>query len=94
MTPTPNDFTSYDLSIAELAVATTLSPLQEAFIRNELSVCATKKVNVIFDPTNPTKFGLQVAYLDGQIASLRYLLAASDTAKEVAKEPPQEPSDH
>ena len=84
MTPVPNEFTSYQLTEEEELLARTLSNLQEAAIRNELSVVATQKLNVVFDSTNPSSFGLQVAYLDGQIAALRWLLASSDAAKQQA----------
>jgi hypothetical protein len=84
MTPIPNEFTSYEFTPEEDTLARTLSTLQEAAIRNELSVCATQKLNVTFDAANPTSFGLQVAYLDGQIAAFRWLLASSDAAKQQA----------
>lgn len=84
MTPIPNEFTSYELTNEEELLARTLSTLQEAAIRNELSVCATQKLNVQFDVANPAAFGTTVAYIDGQIAALRWLLASSDAAKQQA----------
>ena len=80
----PNTFTSYVFSEDELNSAPILTSLQKQAIQNLISNYAETKLGITFDPVNPIDFGIQVAWYDGKIEALRYLLDTSDEAEKNA----------
>lgn len=83
LTPSANDFTSYNLTEEEIAAGSILSPLQMAVLQNDLSEAAHQKVQLKVDGTNVTGFIQTEAELAGRLLILRYILDRSEQAKQL-----------
>jgi len=74
-------FTYYQLTDREVLAGSILTSDQKAVIQNELAQAADNKLNLDFDPLNPTKFAQDEAFLKGQMSILRVLLLRSDESE-------------
>jgi len=67
----------------EQARAALLSAPTKDWIQYLLSQAAQKRLNLDFDPVNPSVFLQAEAALKGEISAYQYMLAASDSATEL-----------
>lgn len=74
----PNTFTTYELSSEEQKAGYTLTTANLQTIQNLISTAAQLKVNLTFDPDNPSKFLQEEARLNGEIRILSYLVECND----------------
>ena len=72
------DFTEFELSEEEKAIAYSLSAETKAELRNLMADAAKRKARLLFDPQNPLKFAQAEAELSGQIIIIQSILNASD----------------
>ena len=77
----PNDFSSWNLTEAEVLEGSILTITQKQVIQNLLSTVAAEKINLQFDPESPDGFIQKEASLQGQLSILRFLLESSDDAQ-------------
>ena len=80
-TPTPNQFTSYDLSEQEQIQGSILSLEQERVLQNEKASVAEQLLALKFDTLNPGTFTQDHAFLSGQLAVFTSLLETSQTVQ-------------
>ena len=80
-TLTTNQFTSYALSSREELEGSILSTLQKQVIQNELSLIASQKMALDYDPINPIAFAQSEALLKGQLQVYNLLLDKSVEAE-------------
>lgn len=76
-----NQFTSYTLSLREELEGSILSLLQKQVIQNELSLIASQKMALDYDPQNPIAFAQSEALLKGQLQVYNLLLDKSIEAE-------------
>lgn len=81
-TPRISSFTQYEFGEKELYQAQVLSPIQKLHIQTILGEAAENRINLDFDPLNPTKYAQDEAFLKGQISVLRLLLELSEAAEQ------------
>lgn len=74
-------FQSWVLSDNETFQGAILNNLQKQVIQNQICQVASQKLNLEFDPTNPSKFMQEEASLKGQMQALEYLLTFSAEAE-------------
>lgn len=74
-------FTSFDLSHGECIAGSILTTDQKNVLQNDLSQIAENKLNLDFDPLNPTKFAQDEAFLKGQMSIIRVMLQRSDESE-------------
>jgi hypothetical protein len=77
----PGTFGEYELTRQEQLSGAVLSTEQKIVLQNELSQIANNRVNLDFDPTNPTKFAQDEAFLKGQMSIIRVMLLRSDESE-------------
>jgi hypothetical protein len=78
---TPGTFGEYELSKREQLEGSVLSLPQKMVLQNELAMIANNRINLDFDPTNPTRFAQDEAMLKGQMSIIRVMLLRSDEAE-------------
>jgi hypothetical protein len=74
-------FTKHELSEGEYNSSVILSAMQKIGIQNLIADTAEEKINLAFDPNNPTNFAQQEADLAGKLTILRYILDLSEAAE-------------
>lgn len=74
-------FTSFELTSQELVAGSILTTDQKNILQNDLSQIAENKLNLDFDPLNPTKFAQDEAFLKGQMSIIRVMLQRSDESE-------------
>lgn len=79
----PNAFCTYLLTDDEQASGTILTVLQQQVLQNRVSQIAEQKLALVFDKSDPLEFGIQVAYLDGQIRIMQFLLQESEATQQL-----------
>lgn len=84
-------FGEYELSRNETLGGSVLSLPQKMVLQNELAMIANNRINLDFDPQNPTKFAQDEAFLKGQMSIIRVMLLRSDEA-EVSLQQASEPT--
>ena len=80
----PNTFSSYQLTREEDISGRILNTQQKQVLQNQLSSIATDKLNLIFNPKEPEDYAMQVAYKQGQLDFINYLLAESEETEAIA----------
>lgn len=78
----PSQFCRYELTEQETLQGSVLTFVQTYCIQNQIANLAAQKLNLVFDPSKPDDFAQQVAYLQGQIDSLQYLINTSESASQ------------
>jgi hypothetical protein len=79
-----NTFSSYQLTREEDISGRILNTQQKQVLQNQLSSIATDKLNLIFNPKEPEDYAMQVAYKQGQLDLINYLLAESEETEAIA----------
>lgn len=77
----PQSFTFTQLSERNKIEGSILSLTQEQVVQNERATIAEQLIGMQFDATNPMEFGLSQAFLQGQLATFKWLLDASKAAQ-------------
>jgi hypothetical protein len=73
--PTPSMFVQYQMSAEENNVGMTFNHLNKQFLHNERTHYAEEKIRILAeDPNLDNHYFRRMAYLDGQIATLTYLI--------------------
>jgi hypothetical protein len=73
--------TKASLTEREQLEGSILSEPQLLVLSNEKSVIAERILNLTFDPHNPVQFGLDQAFLNGQLVCITWLIDGSMAAK-------------
>jgi len=81
-----NDYSSYILTEDEEIQGTLLTIAQKQVIQNEISIIATKLLDMVLDPAEPQKFIQEQSYIKGQLDALRYRLTMSETVEQMLAE--------
>lgn len=76
----PNTFSSYQLNVDEQKEASKLTSLQAMQIQNQISAYAQDVVNIKLDVANTNGYIQELAYKQGAIDALQYLLNLSEAA--------------
>lgn len=82
--PIHNTFSSWKLTADEVLSGSVLSELQIQVLQNQISEIAEQKLGLQFDPKDTADFGIQTAYLQGQLDILNLRIAISEEATRVA----------
>ena len=72
-----NKFTSYELTEEETRSGSIFSVQQVQVLQNTLSEIAHLKLGLTYDPLNPVDFAQQVAYAQGKLDVISYLIENS-----------------
>lgn len=78
----PNEFTSYNLTPQQKLEGSTLTDDQLKVIQTEHSTVAAQLLGLTYDPKDPTQFGLDQAFLRGQLSTFQWLMEASIASKQ------------
>jgi hypothetical protein len=78
----PNSFTSYEHTDTEKRIGEILSTHQRECVQNIISLTAHTKLNLVYDPEHPMQFAQDMAYHQGKLDVLTYLLQVSQVAEE------------
>jgi hypothetical protein len=78
---TTGTFTHWELTNTEILAGSILTTDQKNILQNELAQIAENKLNLDFDPLNPTKFAQDEAFLKGQMSIIRVMLLRSDESE-------------
>jgi hypothetical protein len=78
----PNTFSSYKLTEEEELSGNILTSLQVMVIQNQIALLAEQKLALIYDPSEPQSYGIQIAFLSGKLEILQQLLSNSVEANE------------
>lgn len=81
-----NEFTSWELSDQEIAVAVVLSPEQTMYYQTMLSGYAAQKLALVYNSKDPIVSAQKEAELQGQIGILTQLLRDSEQAQNGSQE--------
>lgn len=77
----PQSFKFQFLTERQKIEGSILTTDQEQVVQNERATIAEQLIGMQFDPVNPMQFGLDQAFLQGQLATFKWLLDASSAAK-------------
>ena len=83
----PNVFSSYELTEKEALQGSVFTVLQIQYMQNQLSGIAEEKINLEFDPANPTAFVQMEASLKGQMDILTFLISSSAVSEDILNNP-------
>lgn len=72
--PIPTAFTEWEFTQKEAYAATRFSELNLMLIQSLAAKAAQRRLNVKFDPLNPTLFAQEEAELQGEIGAYQHLL--------------------
>lgn len=75
-------FTVWSLTEEEQLQGAILNQSQKQVLQNRLADIADQKLNLTFDPVNPTDFALQDSFLRGQMDIIRFFLLSSNESEE------------
>lgn len=76
----PSQFCRYEMTELEILQGSALSLVQTQCLQNQLADIASRKLNLVFEPLNPTDFAQQIAWHQGQMDALQHLLMTSEAA--------------
>lgn len=87
----PNLFTKYEFTEAEAVQGSIFTAIQKQMIQTKIAELAEEKCSLKFDPTTPHSFIQREAELQGQINSLQWIIALSESAEadEIVKNSPR-----
>lgn len=86
----PNEFSSYRLTQDEEVQGILLTNAQKQVLQNQLSQCASDKLNLTYTPNDPLVYAQKEAYLRGQIDAIKYILSMCENLEETLKSTQQE----
>lgn len=76
----PCQFSRYQMTEEEALQGALLTTLQICCIQNQIADIASRKLNLVYNPQNPTDFAQQISWYQGQLEALEFLLSASEAA--------------
>jgi hypothetical protein len=77
-----NTLSTYTLTEEEQKSGSLLTHLNRCVIQNLMASTAEEKLNLVFDPLNPTLFAQQEASLAGMLSAYRYILEVDAALKQ------------
>ncbi len=82
-----NTFSAYHLTDQEALQGSILTITQLQVLQNQLAQVAEEKLALDFDPTNPTTYAQQEAYMKGQMDLLLYIIDSSQASADTLNNP-------
>lgn len=79
----PNNFSSFELTLAEEESGQVLNTLQKMVLQNKLAAVAAQKLHLVYVPNDPKDYAQQMAYLQGQLDVLQWQLDTSTQVEEI-----------